>query len=65
MVAVIAAFFWGMKRGSKYRLPEWEENIRLAFQGLKNREEKSDEAIVVLEETVISEVKKEVDRLRK
>ena len=66
LIVVAAVFGFLMGRGRKPRLPEWEENIRVAFLGFKNRgtKDRPDEAVDDLEDLVIKEIQKEIERLK-
>lgn len=64
LVGAIFGFVFG--RGRKPRLPEWEENIRVAFLGFKNRgtKDRPDSAVEDLEDLVIKEIQKEIERIK-
>jgi hypothetical protein len=61
-----AAFGFLLGRGRKPRLPEWEEKIRMAFLGFRNRSiaDRPDSAVEDLEDLVIKEIQKEIERIK-
>lgn len=66
VLGLLLGFYFGRKRRS-VSLPEWEENIRVAFRDFGNigLGEGLEEPFEQLQGTVIKEVKGELERRRK
>jgi len=66
VLALLFGFYFGRKRRA-VALPEWEENIRVAFRDFENvgLGEGLKEPFGKLQETVLKEVKTELERRRK
>lgn len=66
--AAVLAYFFGKLKRKKVVLPVWEEKIRLAFEEFRKRQGgivwEGHKDFGILEENILKEVQKEVDRIR-